>query len=89
MVSFHFVLSCSSDQKSILYAQIITKITAIVQASHIKKSIADFIISGISLACISPFLIASSVSDFVSLNSHKTHVSQVAPLQEGMFSYCF
>jgi len=48
IVFFHFDLSCSIDQKSIWYAQTITKITAIVQAIHIAKSIAHFMTLGIS-----------------------------------------
>jgi hypothetical protein len=48
MVSRHFVLSCWSDQKSILYAPIIIKITATVQAIPMKKSMALRIAFGIS-----------------------------------------
>lgn len=48
IVSLHLVLSCWREPKSILYAQMITKITAIVPAIHIKKSIADLIAVGIS-----------------------------------------
>jgi hypothetical protein len=39
-VSLHFVLSSCKDQKSILYAQSIINNIAIIQASHIKASIA-------------------------------------------------
>ena len=55
IVSRHFVLSCCSDQKSILYAPIITKITAIVPAIPIKKSIKLRIAFGISSRCTSQF----------------------------------
>ncbi|MBT3726711.1 hypothetical protein HOG21_03260 [bacterium] len=48
-MSFHFVLLCSKDPNNILYAHIIINIIAIVQAIHIKKSIAHFNIIGISL----------------------------------------
>jgi hypothetical protein len=48
MVSFHFVLSCSSEPKSILYAQIIIKIIATVHANSIKKFIAHLRIFGMS-----------------------------------------
>lgn len=40
IVSLHFVLSWDIEPKSILYAQIIMKITEIVAAIHIRKFIA-------------------------------------------------
>jgi hypothetical protein len=54
IVSFHFVLSCCIDPKSILYAPIMINITAIVPAIHIKKSIAALIAFGISSRCTFP-----------------------------------
>jgi hypothetical protein len=61
IVSFHFVLSCSSEPKSILYAQTIINIIAIVPAIVIKKLIAHFKIFGISSICISHLLTFFSV----------------------------
>ena len=47
-VSLQAVLFWVSDPKAIWYAQIIINITATVQANCRRKSIADFIIFGIS-----------------------------------------
>ena len=70
IVSRPFVLSCWREPKSILYAPITIKITAIVAATHIKKSIAFLIARGISLSHTLPDLSLSfDIQSMLSLDA--------------------
>jgi len=75
IVFLHFVLSCWRDPKRSWYAQIITNITAIVHAIHIRKFVAATIIFGISLRLTSQLLSFSS-----EILSQKIPVSSAAKL---------
>lgn len=54
IVSFHFVVSCVSEPKRILYAQIIMKTTEMVPATPNKKFVVDCIKHGIASSWIFP-----------------------------------